>query len=86
MEDLVAEEEEKLVKPVEDPLLTEARKLMEEHEHVSASFLQRHLRIGYPRAARLMEDLEAELVDQGVNSETDVPPEEDTAKKEDDQS
>ena len=77
MDDLVSEEAVKLEKPVEDPLLTEARKLMEEHEHVSASFLQRHLRIGYPRAARLMEQLEEELTDNGVNSESEVPPGED---------
>jgi DNA segregation ATPase FtsK/SpoIIIE, S-DNA-T family len=68
MDDLVEEEAEKLQKPVEDPLLIEARKLMKEHEHVSASFLQRHLRIGYPRAARLMEDLEAELSDNASRS------------------
>ena len=82
MDDLVSEEAVKLEKPVEDPLLTEARKLMEEHEHVSASFLQRHLRIGYPRAARLMEQLEEELTDNGVNSESEVPPGEDVEESE----
>ncbi|MFO7997325.1 MAG: DNA translocase FtsK [Dehalococcoidia bacterium] len=41
-----------------DPLLEEAKHLAREHKHVSASFLQRRLRIGYPRAARLMEALE----------------------------
>jgi len=41
-----------------DPLLEQAMRLAEEHKHVSASFLQRRLRIGYPRAARLMEALE----------------------------
>ncbi|MFH1032844.1 MAG: DNA translocase FtsK [Chloroflexota bacterium] len=46
----------------EDPLLTEARQLAKEHSKISTSFLQRKLRIGYPRAARLMEDLEAEGV------------------------
>ena len=49
----------------EDPLLAEARKLAEEHKQISASFLQRHMRIGYPRAARLMEDLEAEDIADG---------------------
>ncbi|MFC2012657.1 DNA translocase FtsK [Chloroflexota bacterium] len=44
----------------EDPLLEAARKLVEEHEHVSTSYLQRKLRIGYPRAARIMEQLEEE--------------------------
>ena len=81
MDDLVTEEAVRLEKPAEDPLLTEARKLMEEHEHVSASFLQRHLRIGYPRAARLMEQLEEELKDNGVNSESEVPPDEDDEEK-----
>ncbi len=47
-----------------DPMLGEAMRLAEEHKHVSASFLQRRLRIGYPRAARLMEALvEAGLAD-----------------------
>jgi DNA segregation ATPase FtsK/SpoIIIE, S-DNA-T family len=41
-----------------DPLLGEAMRLAQEHKQVSASFLQRRLRIGYPRAARLMEALE----------------------------
>jgi len=47
--------------PVEDPMLEEARKLAAEHAQISASFLQRRLRIGYPRAARIMEELESEL-------------------------
>jgi len=41
-----------------DPLLEEAKYLAQEHKHISASFLQRRLRIGYPRAARLMDALE----------------------------
>lgn len=40
-----------------DPLMEQAMRLAEEHKNVSASFLQRRLRIGYPRAARLMEAL-----------------------------
>ena len=47
-------------KASQDPLLEEARRLAQEHKHISTSFLQRRLRIGYPRAARLMEVLEAE--------------------------
>ncbi|MBE0430507.1 MAG: DNA translocase FtsK [Dehalococcoidia bacterium] len=41
-----------------DPLLQDAMRLAQEHKHISASFLQRRLHIGYPRAARLMESLE----------------------------
>ncbi len=43
-----------------DPLLESARQLAEEYKHISTSFLQRRLRIGYPRAARIMEQLQAE--------------------------
>jgi S-DNA-T family DNA segregation ATPase FtsK/SpoIIIE len=53
-----------------DPLLEEAKRLAQEYKHISTSFLQRRLRIGYPRAARLMEMLEqAGLVEE-------APPEE----------
>jgi S-DNA-T family DNA segregation ATPase FtsK/SpoIIIE len=45
-----------------DPLMDAARQLAREHEHISTSFLQRRLRIGYPRAARIMEQLEEEGV------------------------
>jgi S-DNA-T family DNA segregation ATPase FtsK/SpoIIIE len=44
----------------QDPLLEAARQLAQEHKHISTSYLQRRLRIGYPRAARLMEQLEEE--------------------------
>jgi len=43
-----------------DPLLDEAKRLVQEHGHISTSFLQRRLHVGYPRAARLMEILEQE--------------------------
>jgi S-DNA-T family DNA segregation ATPase FtsK/SpoIIIE len=43
-----------------DPLLESARQLAREHQHISTSFLQRRLHIGYPRAARIMEQLEEE--------------------------
>jgi len=41
-----------------DPLFEEAKRLAQEYKHISTSFLQRRLRIGYPRAARLMETLQ----------------------------
>ena len=44
----------------EDPLLGAAKQLLEEHKHISTSYLQRKLSIGYPRAARIMEQLEEE--------------------------
>jgi S-DNA-T family DNA segregation ATPase FtsK/SpoIIIE len=51
----------------DDPLLEMARQLAEQHTHISTSFLQRKLRIGYPRAARIMEQLEEE--DKGAEVE-----------------
>jgi len=44
-----------------DPLLEQALQLADEHSNISTSFLQRRLHIGYPRAARLMEQLQEEL-------------------------
>lgn len=41
-----------------DDLLDEVIDLVQQHQRVSASFLQRRLRIGYPRAARLIDELE----------------------------
>jgi len=41
-----------------DALFEEAKALVMRHERASASFLQRRLEIGYPRAARLIEQLE----------------------------
>jgi S-DNA-T family DNA segregation ATPase FtsK/SpoIIIE len=53
-----------------DPLLEEAKRLAQEYKHVSTSFLQRRLRIGYPRAARLMEALQqAGLVEEAPSEE-----------------
>jgi S-DNA-T family DNA segregation ATPase FtsK/SpoIIIE len=48
-----------------DPLLDAARQLAKEHKYVSTSFLQRKLHIGYPRAARIMEQLEEEGYQRG---------------------
>ena len=48
--------------PDVDPMITKALELAREHDQISTSLLQRRLRIGYPRAARVMDELE----DQGV--------------------
>jgi len=45
-----------------DPLLEQARELAQEHSRISTSLLQRRLHVGYPRAARLIDQLEAEGV------------------------
>ena len=48
----------------EDPMMDKARELAEQHDqHISTSYLQRHLRIGYPRAARIMEQIQMERED-----------------------
>ena len=44
--------------PDTDPMVTEALELARDHEQISTSLLQRRLRIGYPRAARVMDELE----------------------------
>jgi S-DNA-T family DNA segregation ATPase FtsK/SpoIIIE len=43
-----------------DPLMDSVRQLANEHDQMSASYLQRKLGIGYPRAARLYEQLQEE--------------------------
>ncbi|HEY7271041.1 MAG TPA: DNA translocase FtsK, partial [Dehalococcoidia bacterium] len=45
-----------------DPMFERAKALAVEHNRVSTSMLQRRLRIGYPRAARLIDMLEEEGV------------------------
>ena len=42
----------------DDALLQQAIELVQDHGQASASFLQRQLRVGYPRAARLIDELE----------------------------
>ena len=58
-----------------DPLLESVRELARDHKQISASFIQRKLNVGYPRAARLYDRYkeEAELGDDGG---AEVPPEE----------
>ena len=68
IEDISAAAAIKKAGPPPDSLLEAARQLAEEHTHISASFLQRRLRIGYPRAARIMEQLE----DEDGDGETEV--------------
>ena len=58
--------------PREVRLSEQARRLAREHRQISASFLQRQLRIGYARAAQLMESLEQEGAEGG---EAEKPPE-----------
>ncbi|MSQ41016.1 MAG: DNA translocase FtsK [Dehalococcoidia bacterium] len=43
----------------QDELMEKATELAQRYTHVSTSLLQRRLRIGYPRAARLREEMEA---------------------------
>ena len=42
----------------EDPLFSEALRVIINHDRASASLLQRRLSIGYARAARLLDELE----------------------------
>jgi S-DNA-T family DNA segregation ATPase FtsK/SpoIIIE len=60
-----------------DALLEQAKELAKTYEEVSTSFLQRKLHIGYPRAARLKEQLDAvlaqeeEMGNEDINTNTD---------------
>ena len=56
-----------------DPLLEQAKELAREHTNISTSFLQRRLHIGYPRAARLMEQLEAVLQQENTQDKNTEP-------------
>jgi S-DNA-T family DNA segregation ATPase FtsK/SpoIIIE len=51
----------------QDELVDRAIELAQRHSKLSTSLLQRRLRIGYPRAARLMDELE----DMGIVSTSD---------------
>lgn len=57
-----------------DPLMIEVTRLAQQHEHISASFLQRRLHIGYPRAARLIDILEKETTDKNAQHEGEIKP------------
>jgi S-DNA-T family DNA segregation ATPase FtsK/SpoIIIE len=61
--------------PAPDPLMETVRQLAEEHKQISASFLQRKLNIGYPRAARLFDKYKEE-VESGKDGGAEVSGEE----------
>jgi S-DNA-T family DNA segregation ATPase FtsK/SpoIIIE len=63
-----------------DPLLEQAKELARQYKEVSTSFLQRKLHIGYPRAARLKDQLDAVL-----EQERGEPLHEDTAESVDEE-
>ncbi|MCH8194998.1 MAG: hypothetical protein IIB12_02895, partial [Chloroflexi bacterium] len=44
----------------DDPLLVQAREMAQQNTRLSPSLLSRRLKIGYTKAKRLMEELEAE--------------------------
>jgi S-DNA-T family DNA segregation ATPase FtsK/SpoIIIE len=56
----------------EDDLLEEAIKLVRQHRRASPGFLQRRLRVGRPRAARLMELMQERGL---ISSSREVSPE-----------
>ena len=56
-------------KPAEDELLDKARQLAIESKDISASYLQRKLQIGFPRAARIMDQLKEEGFGKGKSGE-----------------
>ena len=60
IEEIISSQTTRKVDAPVDPILEAARQLAQEHQHISASFLQRKLHIGYPRAARVMDQLEEE--------------------------
>jgi S-DNA-T family DNA segregation ATPase FtsK/SpoIIIE len=61
--------------PPADPLMESVRELAKEHKQISASFIQRKLNVGYPRAARLY-DRYKEEAETGDDGGAEVPPEE----------
>jgi len=64
-----------IVDSADDGLLERAIAVLEGRERVSTSFIQRQLRIGFPRAARLMDQLEEEGIvgpDEGAGRGREV--------------
>ncbi len=58
--EILEEEKEKIIGEKKDSLFEEAVKIVAESHLASISYLQRRLRIGFNRAARLIEEMEAE--------------------------
>ena len=72
-----------------DSMLEQATQLVQRAQRASASLLQRRLRIGYPRAARLLDELEAAgvvgpSVGSGKDREVLLPPDFDDEGDEED--
>ena len=69
MFEITEEPDENLTENEEDrdPLFSEAINLIKNEQKVSTSFLQRHLQIGYNRAARIIDKLEAENIISPAN-------------------
>jgi S-DNA-T family DNA segregation ATPase FtsK/SpoIIIE len=83
-EELVTMEEDK-----SDSMMDQAVQLVRRTQRASASLLQRRLRIGYPRAARLLDELEAAgvvgpSVGSGKDREVLLPPDDGEEDDEDD--
>ncbi|MCC6237208.1 MAG: DNA translocase FtsK [Dehalococcoidia bacterium] len=84
-DDLLAEAEEAVAEEAEaksaDPLIKDALELARESKTISISMLQRRLKVGYPRAARIMDALEERGVvapaEEGSTSSREVLHEED---------
>lgn len=77
--------EEIMEEEQEDELLEEAIELVQRYNRASASFLQRKLRIGYPRAARIIDQLEERgivgaIKDDGRSREVLASPDETSAE------
>jgi len=62
-EELLVNEEER----IQDPLFDKAVDLIAREQKASTSFLQRHLQIGYNRAARIIDAMEAENMISSAN-------------------
>ena len=71
-DDPFSENEQTADRPAErDELIEKAIEVARSYRRVSISLLQRRLRIGYPKAARLIEALESEgIVGPGVGSDS----------------